>query len=61
MRVFISLVFFALLVPFSAFAAIPQKPAFNSYVYDYENVISDDVEQQLIQAAKAKCHCHDDD
>lgn len=53
MRVFISLVFFALLVPFSAFAAIPQKPAFNSYVYDYENVISDDVEQQLIQAAKA--------
>ena len=36
-----------------AFAAIPQKPAYNSYVYDYENVIDDDVEQNLIQAAKA--------
>ena len=34
-------------------ATIPEKPAYNSYVYDYENVISDDVEQQLIQAAKA--------
>ena len=34
-------------------AAIPQKPAYNSYVYDYENVIDDDVEQNLIQAAKA--------
>ena len=34
-------------------AAIPQKPAYNSYVYDYGNVIGDDVEQNLIQAAKA--------
>lgn len=40
-------------MPLQAFAAIPQKPAYNSYVYDYENVIDDDVEQNLIQAAKA--------
>ena len=40
-------------MPLQAFAEIPQKPAYNSYVYDYENVIDDNVEQNLIQAAKA--------
>lgn len=44
---------FLVLMPLQTFAAIPQKPAYNSYVYDFENVISDDVEQNLIQAAKA--------
>lgn len=40
--------------PFQTFASvIPAKPNFNSYVYDYGNVISDEVEQELIQAAKA--------
>ena len=40
-------------MPLQAFAAIPEKPAYNSYVYDYENVIDDEVERNLIQAAKA--------
>ncbi|WP_274308001.1 TPM domain-containing protein [Solibacillus daqui] len=44
---------FLVLMPLQTFAVIPQKPAYNSYVYDYGNVISDDVEQKLIQAAKA--------
>lgn len=41
------------LMPLQALAAIPQKPAYNSYVYDYQHVINDDMEQNLIQAAKA--------
>lgn len=42
-----------ILMPLQAFAAIPQKPAYNSYVYDYQNVIAEDMEQKLVQAAKA--------
>lgn len=38
-----------LFVPTVALAAIPPKPAYNSYVYDYENVLDDDVEQQMTQ------------
>ena len=53
MKWIVSLFLFLILAPLQAFAAIPQKPAYNSYVYDYSNVISDDVEQQLIQSAKA--------
>lgn len=41
------------ILPMQVLAAIPQKPAYNSYVYDYGDVISADVEQNLIQAAKA--------
>lgn len=48
-----SLLLWLLLVPLQAMAAIPEKPAYNSYVYDYANVLSDDVEQNLIQSAKA--------
>lgn len=46
----ISLIFsLILLVPTVAFAAIPQKPAYNSYVYDYGNVLDDQAEQQMVQ------------
>lgn len=53
MRLIISLVVLLISAPIQALAVIPQKPAYNSYVYDYGNVISDDVEQNLIQSAKA--------
>ena len=53
MRGILSLFILLIVMPLQAFAAIPQKPAYNSYVYDYGNVINDDVEQNLIQAAKA--------
>lgn len=38
-----------LLVPAVASAEIPSKPAYNQYVYDYGNVLNDDVKQQMIQ------------
>ncbi|MER2122354.1 MAG: TPM domain-containing protein, partial [Solibacillus sp.] len=53
MRLGVSLLLWLMLVPLQAMAAIPDKPAYNSYVYDYANVLSDDVEQNLIQSAKA--------
>lgn len=53
MRLMVSLLIWVMLVPIQAMAAIPDKPAYNSYVYDYANVLSDDVEQNLIQSAKA--------
>ena len=53
MRWIVSLFILFLALPLQAMAAIPEKPAYNSYVYDYANVLSDDVEQQLIQSAKA--------
>lgn len=53
MRWIVSLFILFLAFPLQAMAAIPEKPAYNSYVYDYANVLSDDVEQQLIQSAKA--------
>ena len=40
------------MIPFSTLAAIPAKPTYNSYVYDYAEVLEDDIEQQLIKAAK---------
>ncbi|MGN7477957.1 TPM domain-containing protein [Solibacillus silvestris] len=53
MRVIVSLFLLLTLLPLQAMAVIPEKPAYNSYVYDYANVLSDDVEQNLIQSAKA--------
>lgn len=53
MRWIVSLFILFLAVPLQTMAAIPEKPAYNSYVYDYANVLSDDMEQQLIQSAKA--------
>ncbi|WP_244887292.1 TPM domain-containing protein [Lysinibacillus odysseyi] len=38
-----------LLVPTVASAEIPSKPAYNNYVYDYGNVLEDDVEKQMVQ------------
>lgn len=52
MRFLVSFVVCMLVMPFTIMAAIPEKPAYNSHVYDKANVILDDVEQQLIQAAK---------
>lgn len=52
MRFLISFLIGLLLLPISTMAAVPPKPAYNSYVYDYANVISEDVEKKLIQAAK---------
>ncbi|MGM9950589.1 MAG: TPM domain-containing protein [Lysinibacillus sp.] len=40
---------FLLLLPTAAFAAIPPKPAYNSYVYDYADVLDDAVEQRMVQ------------
>lgn len=53
MRFLVSLIICMLVLPFAAMAKVPDKPAYNSYVYDSANVISDDMEQKLIQAAKA--------
>lgn len=53
MRLIVSLFIWLMLVPLQAMAVIPEKPAYNSYVYDYADVLSDDVEQNLIQSAKA--------
>ena len=40
---------FLLVLPTAGFAAIPPKPAYNSYVYDYAHVLDDAVEQQMVQ------------
>ncbi|MGE7021354.1 TPM domain-containing protein [Solibacillus cecembensis] len=53
MRFLVSIIVCMLVMPLTIMAAIPEKPAYNSYVYDKANVISDDVEQNLIRAAKA--------
>ena len=47
---------FLLLLPIASFAAIPQKPAYNSYVYDYAHVLDDAVEQQMVQALQQLEH-----
>ena len=38
---------FLMVLPTAGFAAIPPKPAYNSYVYDYAHVLDDAVEQQI--------------
>lgn len=53
MRFLVSFLVCMLAIPAVMMAAIPEKPTINSYVYDKADVIADDVEQQLIQAAKA--------
>ncbi|ATP41723.1 methanol dehydrogenase [Solibacillus sp. R5-41] len=53
MRFLVLFIICMFVMPFTIMAAIPKKPAYQSYVYDQANVISDDVEQQLIQTAKA--------
>ncbi|MEG0384885.1 MAG: TPM domain-containing protein, partial [Solibacillus sp.] len=53
MRFLVSIIVCMLVMPLTIMAAIPEKPAYNSYVYDKADVISDDVEQNLIRAAKA--------
>lgn len=53
MRFLVSFLVCMLAIPAVMMAAIPEKPTINSYVYDKADVIADNVEQQLIQAAKA--------
>lgn len=38
-----------MIFPTMGYAEIPKKPTANSYVYDYANVIDDEMEQQMVQ------------
>lgn len=39
-------------LPFNAFASIPERPTTSGFVFDYQNVIDDEVEQELNKVAE---------
>lgn len=39
-------------LPFNAFALIPERPTTSGFVFDYQNVIDDEVEQELNKVAE---------
>jgi len=41
-----------MMLPLSALANVPERPATSSFVFDYQNVIDDDVEKELNTGCK---------